>query len=106
MLYRTGRKSGEKFSILGLGCMRLPLREDNRIDEPLATRMVRYAIEQGKGFHQLSLDEYRKFSPYFEQDVYSISLESSLAARNLPGGTAPEQVAQALQRARRTIDES
>ncbi len=67
--------------------------------------LVRYAIEQGKGFPQLSLDEYRKFSPLFEQDVYAITLESSLAARNLPGGTAPEQVAQALQRARRIIDE-
>ncbi len=68
--------------------------------------LVRYAIDQGKGLQQLSLDEYRKYSPHFEQDVYAISLESSLAARNLPGGTAPEQVAQALQRARRTIDES
>jgi argininosuccinate lyase len=67
--------------------------------------LVRYAISQNKDFDQLSLDEYKKFSPHFEQDVFSITIESSLAARNLPGGTAPEQVEQALKRARRLIDE-
>jgi argininosuccinate lyase len=71
----------------------------------IVAELVRYAMEQGKTFHQLSLDEYKRFSPLFDRDVRSISLESSLAARNLPGGTAPEQVEQALRTARRAIDE-
>jgi argininosuccinate lyase len=79
----------------------IPFRQAHTI----VAEIVRYATDKGKTFHQVSLDEYRKFSPLFDQDVYSITLESSLAARNLPGGTAPEQVQQALERARRAIDE-
>lgn len=79
----------------------IPFRQAHTI----VGELVGYAMDQGKSFHQLSLDEYKKFSPLFDQVVYSITLESSLAARNLPGGTAPEQVEQALKRARRTIDE-
>jgi len=79
----------------------VPFRQAHTI----IAELVRYAMEQGKTFHQLSLDEYQRFSPLFDQDVRSITLESSLAARNLPGGTAPEQVDQALRMARRAIDE-
>ncbi len=79
----------------------VPFRQAHTI----IAELVRYAMEQGKTFHQLSLDEYQRFSPLFDQDVRSITLESSLAARNLPGGTAPEQVDQALRTARRAIDE-
>ncbi len=79
----------------------IPFRQAHTI----VGELVRYAISQNKDFYQLGLDEYKKFSPLFEQDVFSITLESSLAARNLPGGTAPEQVEQALKRARRLIDE-
>ena len=79
----------------------VPFRQAHTI----IAELVRYAMEQGKTFHQLSLDEYQKFSTLFDQDVRSITLESSLAARNLPGGTAPEQVDQALRTARRAIDE-
>jgi len=42
----------------------------------------------------------KDFSPHFEEDVYSISVESSLAARNVSGGTAPAQVDKALTRAK------
>ncbi len=79
----------------------VPFRQAHTI----VAELVRYAMEQGKTFPQLSLDEYNRFSPLFDQDVRSITLESSLAARNLPGGTAPEQVDQALRMARRAIGE-
>jgi len=66
--------------------------------------LVRYAVEIGKPLHDLDLIEYRRFCPEFENDVKSITLESSLAARNVPGGTAPEEVEKALAAARRTLD--
>jgi argininosuccinate lyase len=68
-------------------------------------RLVSYALEKGKALSDLGLEEYRGFSPLFEQDVYNISLESSMAARNTVGGTAPEQVARALERAGKVVED-
>ncbi|HUX12527.1 MAG TPA: aldo/keto reductase [Spirochaetia bacterium] len=50
MQYRTlGRE--ERVSALGFGCMRLPtLGQPSLIDEKLATRMLRYAIDQGVNY--------------------------------------------------------
>ena len=77
--------------------------ESFRTAHDIVTKLVRYAIEKEKSFGELSLDEYREFSPSFGEDVYSITVESSIAARNTTGGTAPEQVAEALSRARDII---
>ncbi|MGB9936486.1 MAG: aldo/keto reductase [Methanobacterium sp.] len=52
MLYRTFGKTGEKVSILGFGCMRLPVLECDysKINEPLATQMLHYAIDNGVNY--------------------------------------------------------
>lgn len=60
-------------------------------------RMVRYCIENGKNLNELSLAEYKNFSPQFEDDVRAITVETSLNARNVEGGTAPAQVQVALE---------
>jgi argininosuccinate lyase len=62
--------------------------------------LTRYAVDQGKGYGELSLDEYRRFSPAFDSSVYAVTVQSSVAARNVVGGTAPERVAEALRAAR------
>ena len=49
------------------------------------------------------MDEYRQFSPLFGEDVRDITVESSLAARDNAGGTAPRRVAKALERAREIL---
>jgi argininosuccinate lyase len=67
-------------------------------------RLVKYAIENGKDFNELTLDEFREFSTLFEEDVLKLSIESSLASRNITGGTAPERVVEELARARRSLD--
>jgi argininosuccinate lyase len=64
-------------------------------------KLSEYAMTKGKNFWELDLKEYRKFSPLFDNDVYDITLESSVAARNVIGGTSPPQVAKALKRAKR-----
>ncbi len=66
-------------------------------------RLVSYAVEQNKSFSELSLNEYNQFSPLFGEDVYSITVESSIAAKDVTGGTAPKRVEQALATAKKII---
>jgi argininosuccinate lyase len=68
-------------------------------------RMVVYAIEQGRQLDELTIDECRRFSQLFDQDLFdAISLESSLAGKRQIGGTAPEQIEEELARARALLD--
>ena len=46
MLYRKILKNGDELSILGFGCMRLPIKE-GKIDEERAAQQVRFAIDHG-----------------------------------------------------------
>jgi len=68
-------------------------------------RLVSYAMKKGKSFDELRLAEYKDFSPLFGEDVYSITVESSLAARDVIGGTAPKQVARALATAKKIVSQ-
>ena len=43
-------KTGDELSILGFGCMRLPMNPEGQIDEPRATQQVRDAIDQGVNY--------------------------------------------------------
>jgi argininosuccinate lyase len=74
-----------------------------RTAHALVAKLASYAMGKGKAFSELSMAEYKKFSPRFAQDVYSITVESSLAARDVVGGTAPRQVERALARAKKSI---
>ncbi len=49
--------------------------------------------EISSGAHVGSLDQYREIHEAFEADVLEIDLDSALAARSAPGGTAPDAVA-------------
>ena len=74
-----------------------------RAAHEIVAKLVSYAVEQDKPFSKLTLAEYKKFSKLFEKDVFSITVESSIAARDVTGGTAPKQVAGALAVAKKTI---
>ena len=52
MLYRELGKTGQKVSILGFGCMRLPTicGSVDQINEPLAKDMLHYAIDHGVNY--------------------------------------------------------
>ena len=49
MLYRTVPKTGDRLSILGFGCMRLPAKSRG-IDEERAIRQIRHAIDNGVNY--------------------------------------------------------
>ena len=67
--------------------------------------MVLFALGSGRELDDLSLDELREFSDAIDIDVFSaLSLERTLAAKSQIGGTSPERVAEALERARRQIE--
>ncbi|MCH7616554.1 MAG: argininosuccinate lyase [Chloroflexi bacterium] len=66
--------------------------------------LVRYAADQDKPLADLTLDEYRRFSPQFQEDVLSLDARSSIDARDVPGGTASGRVAQALDEAKKRLD--
>jgi argininosuccinate lyase len=66
-------------------------------------KLVRYASGRGKGLSELTLKEYQRHSPLFEEDVLGLDVEASLRARDVPGGTAPQRVAEALKEARRRL---
>ena len=67
-------------------------------------RSVQYAMEAEKDLSELTLDELKQFSEVIEKDVFNfLSLEGSVTARAHQGGTAPEQVYQAIHKGRERI---
>jgi argininosuccinate lyase len=74
-----------------------------RSAQEIVGRLISYAVKKGKSLPELSFAEYSSFSPLFGEDVYSITVDSSLAARDIIGGTAPKRVAQAVAAAKKTL---
>jgi uncharacterized protein len=95
MLYRDFGRTAERVSILGFGCMRLPVVGGRRecIDVPLATEMLHYAIDHGVNYvdtafpyHGVSFDE----TPGASEGFVGAALaggyrERVLLATKLPG---------------------
>jgi argininosuccinate lyase len=60
-------------------------------------QVLREAERQSKPYTQLSLDDLRNISPVFAADFYSaLSVDGALAAKSVPGGTAPDSVRAAI----------
>ena len=74
----------------------VPFREAHGIVQGLC----QYATTNQKALNKLSLDDYHRFSNAFTEDVYEITPEASIAARDVVGGTAPHRVQEAIREAR------
>jgi argininosuccinate lyase len=98
---RTGQAAGQGYILATdvadyLVKKGLPFRQAHSV----VAKLVSYAVEKGKELNQLELGEYRQFSPLFDAGVLDITVAASIKARNVVGGTAPEQVDIQLARAR------
>src|SRR5262245_33115585 len=81
----------------------LPFRQAHEV----VGRIVRHGIEQGRDLLDLPVAALRAFSPLIGDDVRdAISVEASLRARAVAGGTAPDAVRAALDLARALVGEA
>jgi len=102
---RMRRAAGEHFSTATdladyLVRKGLPFRQAHEV----VGRLVRYALDEGKTLEDLTLPEFRRFSPLIDGDVKdAITVEASLRARAVTGGTAPAAVRRTLALARTLI---
>lgn len=78
----------------------IPFREAHSI----VGQIVAYCEESNMQLEYLSLQQLKQFSPAFTYDVTRIlSAESSVANRDIPGGTAANRVKEAIKRARKNL---
>ncbi|MDA0351233.1 MAG: argininosuccinate lyase [Chloroflexi bacterium] len=78
----------------------VPFRDAHEAIGALVARCER----EGRTFDELSLEELQQVHPAFEADALDINLTSALAARDVPGGTAPVAVASARAAARTRLE--
>jgi argininosuccinate lyase len=65
---------------------------------------VAHGLQNGQDLSEMSLETLQRFHASIESNVYEVlTLEGSVAARNHLGGTAPDQVKAAVQRARKAL---
>ena len=68
-------------------------------------KAVRMCLEKECELQDLSLDELHSVNPLFDEHFYSrLTLDSVLSIHDVPGGTAPLRVRQAIAEAKRTIE--
>ena len=86
MLYRPVKKTGDKLSVLGFGCMRLPQKR-GRIDEKRATRQIRSAIDQGVNYIDTAMPYHMGSSePFLGRALADGYREKIRLATKLPPG--------------------
>jgi argininosuccinate lyase len=80
----------------------LPFRDAHAV----VGKAVAHGLATGRDLAEMELTTLQGFCPLIREDVYRVlTLEGSVAARNHLGGTAPQQVAAAAQRARALLDQ-
>jgi argininosuccinate lyase len=76
----------------------------SRLAHERVGKAVQLCIERNRELQDLSLEELQSLSPAFGQDFYeSMKLASVLAIHDVPGGTAPGRVRQAIAVAKKKI---
>ena len=78
----------------------IPFRDAHEI----VGKAVAHGVATKQDLADMHISELREFSEQIDEDVFEVlTLEGSVSARNHIGGTAPEQVRQAVQRARNQL---
>jgi len=75
----------------------MPFRDAHEV----VGKTVAYCIASAKELPDLTLEEWRGFSPAFDDEIFAaITLEASVNARSATGGTARERVKAEIERAK------
>lgn len=78
----------------------VPFRDSHEI----VAKTVQFAEQKGCDISDLEIAELQKFSKEIDEDIFSfLTLEGSMKSRNHIGGTAPEQVQVAIDKARKLL---
>jgi argininosuccinate lyase len=73
----------------------LPFRQAHEV----VGRIVRYCLDQGRDFRQLSIKELQKFSDHFQKDVIGfLDLEASVERKQQTGATARNRILERIRR--------
>ena len=102
---RTGRAARDGYMLAtDLADYLVGKGEPFRAAHGIVSELTKYAASQGKALGEVDMSEYRRFSPRFDEDVYSISAETSIAGRDVKGGTGPRQVEDAMKQAKELLE--
>jgi argininosuccinate lyase len=78
----------------------LPFRQAHEV----VGQLVREGEHRGVSWSDLPISDLKKFSPLFESDLRdALTLDAALTSRDVPGGTAPARVQQALADCRKRL---
>ncbi|GAI28818.1 unnamed protein product, partial [marine sediment metagenome] len=66
--------------------------------------IIKYCLEEGKGFEGLTLSDYQKFSSSFGEDVFGrIKLDSCVFNKESAGGTGKKSLARQIKEAKEAV---
>ena len=69
-------------------------------------RLVLYCLEKGISLDEMTLEEYQKISPVFEEDIYeAISIKTCVEKRMTLGAPGPEAMAQVIEANKKYLNE-
>lgn len=69
-------------------------------------KIVLYCIKTGKTLEELTIDEFKIFSPIIQEDIYDeINLEKCVSGRNIPGGPSRGSVIASIAKAREFLEQ-
>ncbi|MEE0776942.1 MAG: argininosuccinate lyase [Bacillota bacterium] len=78
----------------------VPFREAHAV----VGSLILHCEKEGKALKDLTMEEWKKFSPVFSEDIYEfVKIESSVDRRQVPGGPAPERAKEAIAKAKERL---
>lgn len=79
----------------------IPFREAHEI----VGKAVLYCIQNGKNLLELTMDEWKEFSPIFEEDIYhAIAIETCVDARDTVGGPARREIERVIEQEKKELN--
>ena len=79
----------------------LPFRDSHII----MTNLSNHCKKNGKDLSDISIEEYKSISTFFDNDIKNIDVNYSIKSRDIIGGTAPNQIKYAIKNSKKLINE-